>query len=69
MCDHVTQVGKTLEITIDAAKLKREYNHHKDWNKQERVEKRVGSWRDFGKRNKRQKSTSSWAQEHRGAQK
>eukprot|EP00936_MAST-01D_sp_MAST-1D-sp1_P000303 g303.t1 len=50
-------------LDAEQEKLKKEYEHNKSWNKEERVEKRVGSWRDFDKRQKRHKGSSSWTQE------
>lgn len=49
----------------DQTKLKEEYNFHKSWNKEERVEKRVGSWRDFGAsgKNKKPRVGSNWKPE------
>ena len=62
---HKAREADALDAEQD--KLKKEYAHNKSWNKEERVEKRVGSWRDFDQRNKRHKGSSSWTQEQRSS--
>ena len=61
--EETTQIGTGLRMNYN--KLKEEYNFHKSWNKEERVEKRVGSWREFGAsgKNKKPRVGSNWKPE------